>query len=240
MKTQGTPLTFTMVMSRLEASGTAQNRKVYLRHGAHEPLFGVSFASLNALKKQIKTNQSLAEALWASGNYDARILATMVADPAKMGDSIMNAWIPDLDNYVLCDAFAKLTAKSPLARQKMVEWMQSTDEWICRAGWIVLTRLAMHDKSLPNNFFESYLSTIERDIHNAKNWVRDAMNKALIAIGIRNDVLRPQALAVSARIGKVEVDHGETNCKTPDAAQYIQKTGENLKRRHEEIKRRAL
>jgi len=30
-------------------------------------------------------------------------------------------------------------------------------------------------------------------------------------------------LAAAKRIGKVEVDHGETSCKTPDASTYIRK-----------------
>ena len=70
----------------------------------------------------------------------------------------------------------------------------------------------------------AHLATIEGEIHARKNRVRDAMNSALIAIGIRNDALEEQALAAATRIGKVEVDHGETGCKTPDAADYIRRT----------------
>ena len=49
------------------------------------------------------------------------------------------------------------------------------------------------------------------------------MNLALIAIGIYKPTLRKQAIAAARRIGKVEVDHGETSCKTPDAESYIVK-----------------
>jgi hypothetical protein len=49
------------------------------------------------------------------------------------------------------------------------------------------------------------------------------MNSALIAIGIRNPKLQKLALAVAKEIGEVEVDHGDTSCKTPDAAEYILK-----------------
>ena len=74
-------MTATEVMERLEESGTAQNRKVYARHGMHEPFFGVSFAELGKLQKAIKTDHALARELWATGNWDARHLACMVADP---------------------------------------------------------------------------------------------------------------------------------------------------------------
>ena len=49
------------------------------------------------------------------------------------------------------------------------------------------------------------------------------MNGALISIGIRNARLRKKALEAARRIGRVDVDHGETSCKTPDAVAAIQK-----------------
>lgn len=60
----------------------------------------------------------------------------------------------------------------------------------------------------------NYLGTIEKEIHSRKNRVRHAMNGALISIGFRRPSLTKQALAAAKRIGKVEVDHGETGCKT--------------------------
>jgi hypothetical protein len=106
----------------------------------------------------------------------------------------------------------------------MIVWVEADDEWTGRAGWRLLAHLAMTDQVLEDAFFQPYLDVIETDIHGRKNKVRDAMNSALIAIGIRNEALETRALSVAAAIGKVEVDHGETNCKTPDAAGYIHKT----------------
>ena len=68
------------------------------------------------------------------------------------------------------------------------------------------------------------LGTIEAKIHKAKNRTRYSMNSALIGIGAYNAKLRKRALQVAKNIGTVEVDHGETGCKTPDAAAYIAKT----------------
>ena len=44
------------VLQQLKALGTAQNRKVYARHGAGENLYGVSYANLGKLHKQIKVD----------------------------------------------------------------------------------------------------------------------------------------------------------------------------------------
>ena len=88
----------------------------------------------------------------------------------------------------------------------------------------------MDDDGLPDEYFERFLSTIESDLHGSPNRVRHEMNSALIAIGIRNPALEEKALAAAARIGKVKVDHGETGCKTPEAAGYIKKAKERKQR----------
>jgi hypothetical protein len=197
-------------MKELKRMGTAQNRKVYGRHGVGEKMFGVSFANLNMLSKKIKTDHDLAVKLWESGNHDARILATMIADPEQIKSSMLDAWVKALDNYVISDAFSSLAGKTPHARKK--------------AEWSVLCRVAASDDGLNDGYFEPYLVTIESDIHMSKNRVRDAMNMAVINIGLRNTNMEKKAVAAAKRIGKVDVDHGETSCKTPDAIDYINKT----------------
>jgi hypothetical protein len=65
------------------------------------------------------------------------------------------------------------------------------------------------------------------------------MNNALISIGIRNPKLRKQAIAAAKRIGKVDVDHGETSCKTPDAAPYIAKAAAYGAKKKKAAKKKA-
>ena len=211
------------VLAELESMGTAQNRKVYRRHGVGGEMYGVSYANQGKLKKRIKVDHALAEALWASGNHDARVLATMVADPSRIASSQLDAWALDLDNYVLTDAFASLAAQTPFVRAKFEKWGRSKNEWIGQAGWLMLCTLARSDGELPDDFFEAQLAAIEDQIHGRKNRVRYAMNSALTNIGGRNPALKRKAIAAAKRIGKVDVDHGETGCKTPDAAPYIEK-----------------
>ena len=223
-------------MRQLEELGTAQNRKVYARHGVSDDMFGVSFANQNKLAKTIKRDHALALELWATGNHDARILATMVADPKQTNDTLLDAWVNDLDSYVVTDAFSGFVGKTSETRARAEEWCNSTEEWPGRAGWHLVAHLAMKDQDLSDDYFTTLLSTIEGEIHTRKNRVRDAMNNALIAIGIRNGALEERALAAAARIGKVEVDHGETGCKTPDASDYIRRT---LSRREQKAKAAA-
>ncbi len=211
------------VMKQLEAWGTAQNRKIYARHGASENMFGVSFANLYKFQKQIKVDHEVAQQLWETGNIDAQVMATLVADPQAMTDKQAEEWVKGVSNYGLAEMLGRFLSKSPLARQKAEKWRKSKDEWIASVGWILICGLAMEDRELPDEYFDPYLKLIESGIHKQKNRVRYEMNGALIAIGLRSDKLEKKAVEVAKKVGKVEVDHGETNCKTPDAAEYIKK-----------------
>ncbi|HTN83524.1 MAG TPA: DNA alkylation repair protein, partial [Sorangium sp.] len=198
---------FTEVMSELERLGTEQNRRVYRRHGATDPLFGVSFAHMNALTKRIKRDHELAEALWATGNSDARTLAAAIADPARFTRDRLEAWFDGLRSPLLVDLFVKhIAVNTPFARDAMERWTASDDEWIGRAGWTLLGAIAVEDPSLPDSLFEERLSVIEASIHRARNRAREAMNGALISIGLRNEPLRGKALTAARRIGRVDVD----------------------------------
>jgi 3-methyladenine DNA glycosylase AlkD len=216
-------MTINETLAELESLGSEQTRKTYKRHGVNGDMFGVSYASLGKLKKKIKVDHDLAVQLWATGNHDARILATMIADPNQVNDKMLEAWAKDLDVYSLTDAFTKLVSATALARKKMEKWTKSRQEWIGASGWQLVSFLAMNDRELTDDYFESYLSLIESNIHNSKNRVRHTMNGAMIAIGLRSPGLEKKALAVAKKIGPVTVDHGETACKTPDVAEYIQK-----------------
>lgn len=216
-------MTFGEVMARLEEMGTAQNRKIYARHGVPDPMYGVSFANIEKLARRAGVDQPLAERLWASGNHDAQILATRVADPARFGRRDLDLWARALSSYVLTDAFSALVGRTAHVRAKAEAWGRARGEWKGQAGWNLVAYLALHDEDLDDAYFADRIDQIEAEIHDRPNRVRHAMNSALIAIGLRNPALERRAVEAARRIGPVEVDHGETSCTTPDAAAYIAK-----------------
>ena len=117
-----------------------------------------------------------------------------------------------------------LVARSPIADQTMHAWMTSPDEFHREMGYGILgCRLKDDPDSVSDAEAEQALATIEREIHRSPNWARYAMNGALISIGVYKPALRKKAIEAARRIGKVDVDHGETNCKTPEAVAYIEK-----------------
>lgn len=211
------------VLAQLEAAGSAQTRKTYARHGITGRVWGVSYAVLGQLTRRIKRDHPLATELWASGWHDARVLATMIADPQQADAKLLNAWAADCNNCAVAGALAKLAAASPEAEVMAEKWCASRHEMEAVAGWDTVAELALKS-TLPDAKFGAWLKLIERDIHQSPNFVRQAMNNALIAIGCRNEKLEKLAVAAAKRIGPVEVDHGDTSCQTPDAVTYIMKT----------------
>ena len=157
-----------------------------------------------------------------TGNHDARVLATKIADPASLTVKQADAWIRDCDNYVLMEAVGEVVARSPLAGSRAETWRDRTGEWVASAGWVVTARLAYAGK-IPLGECERLVRQIEREISSRPNRVRHEMNGALIAFGLRDGKVRDRALRAAAKIGPVIVDHGQTGCVTPDAAGYIRK-----------------
>lgn len=233
-------MTYDQAMAGLKAGGSEQTRKTYARHGVDPATaFGVSYAIIYKLAKQAGADQPLAERLWASGNHDARVLATLVAEAGKITSSMLEKWLRDSRNYVQMDAVSTLAMRTPHASEKATAWIDSKDEYTAAAGWNMVGGLAMAGapegargrvprpegagKGWDDATLAKYLARIEREIASAKNRVKHSMNNALICIGLKGGAMRNAAIETARRIGKVVVDHGDTSCKTPDAIEYIQK-----------------
>jgi 3-methyladenine DNA glycosylase AlkD len=212
-------------MSALEKAGAEQTRKTYRRHGAPEPMFGVSFATLKTMMKRIGVDHELALALWDTGNFDARNLAVKIVDPARMTSADLDRWARSPMARMCSGYLGALTAEGPHAAAKAAQWLAApADSQERAAGLSLLGQMSMLDATTPDAWFLQRLAEIEKTIHSASNADRAAMNSAVITIGCRNAALRKAALAAAKRIGKVEVDHGDTACKTPDAAEYLART----------------
>jgi hypothetical protein len=223
-------LTLAQAMAELEKAGTAQTRKTYLRHGAAEPVFGVSFAVLATMRKRIGVDHDLALALWNTGNCDARNLAYKIVDPARMTAADLDRWARDTNTRMFASIPPMVACEAPDGFATAKRWLASGDERLRTAGWGLVAQLAARDDgTTPDAWFAERLAEIEGTVHDAPNAQREPMNLAVIAIGGRSPALRKSALAAAKRIGKVEVDHGDTACKTPDAVDYIEKMWANAK-----------
>jgi 3-methyladenine DNA glycosylase AlkD len=227
----------TEVLRKLRALGTAQNRAIYARHGVTGEPFGVSFASLDRLRREIGTDHDLAEQLWASGNHDARILAAMIADPARMTAGACAAWLEGVGDHVVAAILAGLVARSAAAKRCFRKWSASSDEWREATAWNLLAALVHGEpRAFGDAECERALRAIEQRIASAASRARQAMNAALIAIAARSPALRRKALAAARRIGKAAAGRGATGAETADASACIERLAH---RRRARAKRKA-
>lgn len=219
-------MTVNEVMAELKRLGKAQQRKIYLKHGASGEVFGVKIGDLKVVAKKIKGDQALALELYRTGNLDAMYLAGLVADGGKMSRKDLNAWAKAASWGMIAEyTVAWVAAESPFARELALEWIDSPNESVATSGWNTYSGLIAlrPDSELDLAEITSLLGRVEKEIRTAPNRVCYCMNHFVISVGGSVKPLLAKAKATAKKIGKVEVDMGDTACKVPPALEYIQK-----------------
>ena len=117
-----------------------------------------------------------------------------------------------------------LSVEGPHARGRADKWLAASAETKRCSGWMLVAAMAMCDEATPDSWFLTRLAELEKTLQASPNARRQAMLSALIAIGGRNKALRKAATAVAHKIGTVEIDHGDTSCKTPEFMATLEKT----------------
>ena len=141
---------------------------------------GIRMPILRKLAESHRNDHQLASALWASDIHEARILASMVDNPEQVTETQMEIWVNDFDSWDLCDQVCmNLFDKHPLSYAKAVEWSQRNDEFVKRAGFVLMAVLAVHDKRTVDSVFEPFLERIRVGAQDNRNFVKKAVNWAL-------------------------------------------------------------
>jgi 3-methyladenine DNA glycosylase AlkD len=161
----------------------------------------ISAPRLHALAKRIGRNHKLAQELWDDGTHEARILATLIADPNKVTATLMETWARDFDSWGVVDSACCYSfALTDLAWNKAFEWSQRREEFVKRAAFSLVAYLSYKDKDAPDARFRKFLEVIEREAWDDRNFVRKAVNWALRNIGKRNANLNAAAIETAERI----------------------------------------
>lgn len=216
-------MTVKEIFNELEGLGTEQNRNIYMRHGSGQNTYGVSFRNLRKMAKGIGKDHELALALWESENIDAQSLATMIMDPLQLDIKKAEMLLKNLRYSLLIRLFTDVVSRTDFAYAALKKWTSRKNEHIKAAGYNLLNQMLKNGAMIESRMLELFLLKIKKEIHSSPNQAREAMNNALIAIGIWAPLLKEKALATAMVIGRVDVDHGKTSCKTPDAIFSIKK-----------------
>lgn len=164
--------------------------------------FGVPMAKLHRLAKQLGRDHALAQALWATGIYEARMLAIFVEEPARITPSQMDRWARASDNWAVTDTLCfKLFDRTPHAWAKAQTWSTHRGEFVRRAGLALIASLALHTKGGDPAPFLGALTLIERAAADERNFVKKGASWALRAIAQRKDPkTRAAALQLARRL----------------------------------------
>lgn len=166
---------------------------------------GVSIPKLRDLAKKIGRDHALAQKLWATGIHEARLLAGFIDDWRLVTEVQMEKWARDFDSWDICDQVASnLFDKTPAAYQKAKTWAKRPEEFVKRAGYVLMAALAVHDKQAADSSFRQFFPLIKSGATDERNFVKKAVNWALRQIGKRNKALNQAALALAADIQKFD------------------------------------
>jgi 3-methyladenine DNA glycosylase AlkD len=166
---------------------------------------GVTVTELRRLARDLGHDHELAVALWASGLHEARLLASLVDEPAMVSEAQMEAWVADLDSWDVCDGVCgNLFDRTPFALDKAVEWSTREPEFEKRAAFALMASAAVHRKDLPDAAFASLLPVIRAQATDERNYVKKAVSWALRQIGKRSSGLNSHAVRTAERIERID------------------------------------
>ena len=193
-------------LAALEGKATKRDFDNLARFGivASKPI-GVSMSNMRAIAKDLGRDHDLAFALWKTGIYEARMLATLVDDPERVTAAQLEAWCRDFDNWAIVDtACFALFDRTPHAWAKVEQWSTRRGEFQRRAAFALLWSLTVHDKAAEDAKFLEGLELIEQGATDERHFVKKAVNRALRAIGKRKPKLKAAAAAVARRLAASE------------------------------------
>lgn len=194
-------------MAYLQTQANPENVAGMARFGiTGQHVLGVPKPVLRQLAKDIgKNRHELALKLWDTGVLEARVLASMIDAPAEVTDAQMEHWVADFDSWDVCDqCCSNLFRKTALAYPKAFAWSQRDEEFVKRAGFVLMATLAVHDKKASDEQISQFLPIIAAESVDERNFVKKAINWALRQIGKRNPALNHQAIETAQQLANSE------------------------------------
>ena len=193
------------VTQRLKAQANPANVEGMARYGiVSRNAFGLSAPQLRSMAKEIGTDQKLSLQLWKTDTCEGRTLAALIGDPDLVTVGQMEAWVRQFDSWAICDTCCgNLFDRTPFAYRKAVEWSRRKEEYVKRAGYVMMAVLAVHDKKVEDKEFLRFLPLIRKGAIDERNFVRKAVNWALRQIGKRSLFLHPHAVKAAEEIGRL-------------------------------------
>jgi len=194
------------IIKELKSLRNQENIEGMARYGLNSPTtLGICMPDLMRIAKETGKDHELAQRLWESGIYDARILAFMIDEWRLVTEGQMEHWAKDFDNWGIVDGCCgHLFSKTPFAYKKAAEWSKRKEEFVKRAGFSMIAALTVHDKKAEDEKMMRFLPLIEKGATDERKYVSKSVNWALRQIGKRNRALNKKAIETAKRIHKMD------------------------------------
>jgi 3-methyladenine DNA glycosylase AlkD len=200
------PHTPTSILNRLKKLGSKKDREGMSRYGINTATaYGVSVYKVREIAKEIGTDHAVAVDLWNTNIHEARLLAGFIADPDLATDELLEAWVNDFNSWDLCDQVcSNFFDRTKFVYVKAKAWSKRDEEFVKRAGFVLMAALSVHDKEANDKKFETFLPIIYREARDERNFVKKAVNWALRQVGKRNEYLNKRAIETAHRIAGLD------------------------------------
>lgn len=207
-------MTVEEIVKKLRQQANPKNVAGMARFGINpKNTLGVSIPALRTLASEIKKEYKDKKAdlhqltlnLWETDIHEARILAGMMDEPALVTKQQLEDWVKDFDSWDVCDQVcSNLFDKTAFAKDSLFQWVTRREEYVKRAGFVLMACLAVHDKGMADAGFEKFFPLIKTGATDERNFVKKAVNWALRQMGKRNAALRKRAIAEAKEIALMD------------------------------------
>jgi len=198
--------TYDSIIKELKSLRNPKNIEGMARYGINSPTtLGLCMPDLMRIAKETGKDHELAQRLWESGIFEARILAFTIDEWKLVTEQQMELWAKGFDNWAIVDGCCgHLFDKTPFAYKKAVEWSRKKEEFVKRAGFTMMATLTVHDKKAEDEKMLRFLPLIVKGSTDERRYVMKSVNWALRQIGKRNRRLNKKAIETAERIKKLD------------------------------------
>jgi 3-methyladenine DNA glycosylase AlkD len=213
-------MTLQETLSQLEALGNEVMRKHNTKRGAGDNQFGVKMGDIRTVAKKTKADHPLALELWDTGNVDARFLSILILNPKKLTYDELNSMVKSEKFVHVADwLYSYIIKDYPDTESFRIEWMNSADVMLARAGWSLTSGCVARNPDLVD--MPALLDRIEAEMPTAASEVQWTMNSTLANIGIKHPEHRARALAIGEKLGIYRDYPVSKGCTSPFAPIWI-------------------
>ncbi len=189
---------------------------------------------MRKLAKQVGRDHKLAQQLWKSDIYDAKVIGMLIDDPKQLSREQVEDQVDGLQGGMLAHVFASCgatLAKTPFAFDLACDWMESRHDVRRRCAYALFYELSKKSiEGMDDAFCLGRIDHIQNAIREEEMWVREAMAGALMGIGKRNKKLNKAAIRAAKAIGPIDIDYGDDNsCEPVDILKHL--TSDYLKKK---------